>query len=206
MKVSRVEAITDGIIAIAATIMVLEMGVPSTNDWRGLLEVRHTFLTYLISFLMIYIVWSMHHDLFQQAKTMSRRTFLVNGIWTFFLTLVPFTTAWVGSAPEAFLPEFIYPLCLLLWSASFQWLEYQMRKDNPGLKRIKSLKLSGRLMMYGSSILCMGLACIMPILSINVIGGFTVIMFLWAFFDGGTRKEKREEQEAAGAADEQPEE
>ena len=67
MNKSRVEAITDGIVAIAATIMVLELGIPSANDWSGLLEIRHTFLAYVISFKMIYIVWAMHHDLFKKA-------------------------------------------------------------------------------------------------------------------------------------------
>lgn len=98
---SRLEAITDGIIAIAATIMVLELHTPVTNDWAGLLEERTTLVAYLISFFMIYIVWRMHHDLFRAAEAISRRAFLYNGIWIFFLTLVPFTTGWVGPAPDA---------------------------------------------------------------------------------------------------------
>ena len=92
MNKTRVEAITDGIIAIAATIMVLELGVPTTNDFSGLLELRHTFLAYVISFMMIYIVWSMHHDLFEKAKVVTRQTFMINGVWIFMLTLVPLTT------------------------------------------------------------------------------------------------------------------
>ena len=145
MNKSRVEAITDGIIAIAATIMVLELGLPSTNDWTGLFELMPTFIAYLISFMMIYIVWSMHHDLFKKAEVISRRTFLINGIWIFMLTLVPFTTAWVGSAMDEVAPEFLYPLNLILWSAAFQWLDYQIRKDNPGAERDSSTKLPTRL-------------------------------------------------------------
>lgn len=184
MNKTRVEAITDGIVAIAATIMVLELGVPSANDWSGFLEIRHTFLAYVISFAMIYIVWSMHHDLFQKAKVITRRTFLVNGIWIFMLTLVPFTTAWVGSAPDAFLPEFLYPLNLLLWSAAFQWLDYQIRKDNPGVPRDTTTALPIRALMYGGYALCMVVAFIKPILSIYVIGASTVVMFVWVFVKG----------------------
>ena len=93
--------------------MVLELGVPSNNDWGDLLELRHTFLAYVISLIMIYIVWSMHHDLFEKAEVITRQTFLINGVWIFMLTLVPLTTKWVGAAPEAALPEF-FPQNLLL--------------------------------------------------------------------------------------------
>ena len=186
MNKSRVEAITDGIVAIAATIMVLELGIPSANDWSGLLEIRHTFLAYVISFAMIYIVWSMHHDLFQKATVISRRTFLINGLWIFLLTLVPFTTAWVGSAPDAFVPELLYPLNLLLWSAAFQWLDWQIRKDNPGVPRDRSTRLPYRLAMYGGYVLCMVIASIKPVLSMYFIGAVTVLLGIRLFTGKGS--------------------
>ncbi|MGN1382487.1 MAG: TMEM175 family protein [Eubacterium sp.] len=183
MVKSRVEAITDGIVAIAATIMVLELGIPSRNDWKGLQELRHTFLAYVISFMMIYTVWAMHHDLFHKAELISRKTFLVNGVWIFMLTLVPFTTAWVGSAPDAVVPEMLYPLNLLLWSIAFQWLDYQIRKDNPEVPRDDSTVLHVRVVLYGGYILSMILAFIKPILSISVIGLLTVVFFIWTFLN-----------------------
>ena len=131
MKISRVEALTDGIIAIAATIMVLELGVPSANNWSGLLELKHTFLSYVSSFFMIYLAWSFHHDLFKQAEVLSKRSFYVNGIWILILTLVPFTTAWVGDAPDASVPEFLYAVDMLLLYLAFQWLEFCVHRDNP---------------------------------------------------------------------------
>lgn len=181
MNKSRVEAITDGIIAIAATIMVLELGLPSTNDLSGLMELRLTFLAYVISFFMIYIVWALHHDLFQKAEIISRRTFMVNGVWIFMLTLVPFTTAWVGSAPDAFLPEFLYPLNMLLWSGAFQWLDFQIRRDNPGVERDATTKFSVRVILYAGYILGMVLAFVKPVLSLYVIGILAVISFIVTF-------------------------
>jgi len=181
MNKSRLEAVTDGIIAIAATIMVLELGVPSTADWSGLLELRHTLLTYVISFVMIYTVWLMHHDLFKKAETISRRTSLINGVWIFMLTLFPFTTAWVGSAPNAAVPEFIYSLNLLLWSMAFHWLDYQIRKDNPGATRDSTTTWSVRFVMYGIYMLCMSLAFVHPILNTYVLGVFTITMLIWFF-------------------------
>ena len=182
MNRNRVETITDGIIAIAATIMVLKLGVPAASDWSGLQEIGHIFLAYVISFFMIYIVWSMHHDLFQKAAVLSRRAFLINGIWIFFLTLVPFTTAWVGEKPYEFLPEFLYPLNLLLWSAAFQWLRHQIRVDNTGIGKDETATPLMRILMYGCYILCMILSFIRPELSIYVIGAFTVVLFIWSFF------------------------
>lgn len=178
---SRVEAISDGIVAIAATIMVLELGLPSRNDWAGLLELRHIFLAYVISFMMIYIVWSMHHDLFKKAEVISRRTFLANGAWLFMLTLVPFTTSWVGSAPDAVVPEFLYPLNLLLWSITFHWLDYRIRKDNPDAERDWSTSLSVRMLMYGGFGICMIIAFIKPVLSVYILGLATLILLVLTF-------------------------
>ena len=188
MNKSRVEAITDGIIAIAATIMVLELGIPATNDLAGLLELRHTFLAYVISFFMIYIVWSMHHDLFKKAEVITRRTFMVNGVWIFVLTLVPFTTAWVGKAPDASWPEFLYGCNLFLWSASFQWLDYQIRKDNPGAERDGTTRLPMRVFMYAVYLLCMVLAFVKPSLCIYLVGVSTILMFIWTFIRGKKRE------------------
>ena len=184
MNKSRVEALTDGIIAIAATIMVLELGIPAANDLSSLLVLRHTFLAYVNSFLMIYIVWSMHHDLFHKAKSLSRRSFLVNGIWVFLLTLVPFTTAWVGSAVDETLPELIYPLNLLLWRLAFQWLDYQIKKDNPDIPREFFASRPAEIFVYAVYIICMALAFVVPRLSIYVIGTLTLAMFTWYFIKG----------------------
>ena len=182
MSKSRVEAITDGIIAIAATIMVLELKIPSVQSWAGLLEIRHTFFAYLSSFFIIYIVWSMHHDLFQKAEVLSRRAFMINGIWIFFLTLVPFTTAWVGSAPGANVSEFFYPLNLLLWSLTFQWLDWQIRKDNPGAVKDSSNRFAFRLFMYVIFGICIILSFIRPPFSLYLIWGATFVMLIWTFF------------------------
>ena len=187
MSKSRLEAITDGIIAIAATIMVLELAIPPTNDLAGLKVIGHTFLAYIISFFMIYIVWSMHHDLFREAEVISKRTFMVNGIWIFILTLVPFTTEWVGTTPYAFLPEFFYALNLLLWNAAFHWLDHQMRKDNPDMSEGDSGNKVTRMVLYIVYILCIILASIKPEWSIYVIGLTTVFIFFLVF-----REKKKE--------------
>ena len=193
MNKGRVEAITDGIIAIAATIMVLELKLPTSNKLDEFISLRHTFIAYVISFVMIYIVWSMHHALFKKAKVISQRTFLVNGFWIFILTLVPFNTAWVGASPDALLPEVVYPINMILWRAAFHWLSYRVMKDNPDAVKDEPVALWKRLFMYAGYLLCIGLAFIKPVFSMYTIAFLTVIMLLWTF-NGDKIKEVKREQ------------
>ena len=177
----RLEAFTDAIVAIAATIMVLELHTPATNDWRGFMGVWPTFLAYIISFAMIYVVWYSHHNLFKKAEIITPRTYLINGLWIFFLTLVPFTTGWVGSAPDAAMPEFVYPLNLFLWSGAFHLLDRQILKDNPEAEKDSSTRLFDRIFMYGGYVLCMILAFIYPALSLYIIGAVSIVMIVRIF-------------------------
>lgn len=188
MNKSRLEAFTDAIVAIAATIMVLELKTPLTNDWQGILEVWPTFLAYVISFIMIYVVWYSHHNLFQKAENITRKTYLINGIWIFFLTMVPFTTGWVGSSPDAMLPEVIYAANLLLWSAAFHLLDYQIRKDNPGTERDSSTRPVDRAIMYIGYSVCIILAFVYSRYSMYLIGIISVVMIIRMFIYKGKRK------------------
>lgn len=181
MNKGRLEAFTDAIAAIAATIMVLELKTPLTNDWRGFAEEWHILLAYIISFAMIYIVWYNHHNLFQKAESITKRTYLLNGLWLFFLTLVPFTTRWVGEASDAALPEFLYPLNLLLWSGAFHLLDRQILRDNTGAVRDSSTRFFDRVFMYAGYVVCMILAFVWPNGSLYLIGIVTIVMIARIF-------------------------
>ena len=178
MNKERLAAFTDAIAAIAATIMVLELGVPSTNDWTGFWAERGIILAYIVSYMMIYLVWYMHHNLFQKAENISVRTFLINGVWLFFLTLVPFTTAWVGNAPEASAPRVLYTLNMFLWALCFQWMDYQIRKDNPDAVRDSSNQLIDRAIMYGGFALCLIFSFVLTKGVVPLIGLICVVMII----------------------------
>lgn len=83
MDKNRIIALTDGIIAIAATIMVLELEVPEELTTASLLGQWPVLLAYIVSFSQIYLAWRSHHNSFQKADVVSVRTFLINGIWLF---------------------------------------------------------------------------------------------------------------------------
>ena len=196
MNKERLIAFTDAIAAIAATIMVLELGVPITNDWAGFWAERNILFAYIVSYMMIYLVWYMHHNLFQKAEFVSTRTFLINGVWLFFLTLVPFTTAWVGNAPEASVPRFVYTLNMLLWALCFQWMDYQIRKDNPGCERDSSNRFADRAIMYGGFALCLILSFVYTQGVIPLIGVISVAMIIRVLVAARKRKTSKNSPES----------
>ena len=138
MNKARLEAFTDAIIAIAATIMVLELQIPKEPTFRGLLGEWQTLLAYVISFVYIYVVWFSHHNIFKKATVITTRTFLYNGVWLFLLTLVPFTTKWVGSETQATSQNSCTPSscwcgvwCLRWWIGKSYGITRMLRRTRP---------------------------------------------------------------------------
>lgn len=182
MNKARLEAFTDAIIAIAATIMVLELEVPKQPTFEGLLEEWQTLLSYIISFIYIYVVWFSHHNIFKKAKTITTRTFLYNGIWLFLLTLVPFTTKWVGSQTEATFPEFLYAFIMLMWSLMFEVMDRQILRDNPTAEKDPTNSRAYRLALYGGFVLAMVVSFFSPLGSLIVMALTSIILILRMFF------------------------
>lgn len=85
----------------------------------------------------------------QKAEVITPRAYLINGLWIFFLTLVPFTSKWIGTYPDQTMPAFAYPLNLMLWSIAFQLLDRQILRDNPSAEKDSSTRLFDRVFMYG---------------------------------------------------------
>jgi uncharacterized membrane protein len=98
MGKARVEAFTDGVIAIIVTIMVLELKVPHGTDAAALLALWPTFVAYAISFITVAIFWVNHHQMFHQARNIDHLVLWANLVWLFFLSLVPFFTAYLGES------------------------------------------------------------------------------------------------------------
>ncbi|GAA2970442.1 TMEM175 family protein [Lentilactobacillus parakefiri] len=178
MNKERLEAFTDAIIAIAATIMVLELQTPKEATIQGLGELWSVFLSYIVSFALIYIVCYSHHNIFEKADYISTKTFLLNGVWLFFLTLAPFTTAWIGKFPNDTLPEFIYALVLLLWSVTFQIMDIQIRHDNPTAQKDRTSLFQFRLVLYGGMVAGMIVSFFVLILTLVITGITTLTMIL----------------------------
>jgi uncharacterized membrane protein len=110
---NRLEAFSDGVIAIIITIMVLELRVPSGSNLAALRPMTPVFLSYLLSFVFIGIYWSNHHHLLQAVEHVNGQVLWANLHLLFWLSLTPFVTAWMGQNHFASLPAALYGVILL---------------------------------------------------------------------------------------------
>lgn len=113
MSKGRVEAFSDGVIAILITIMVLELKVPHGVELSALRPLLPVFLSYLLSFVYIAIYWNNHHHLFQAVRHVHGSALWANTHLLFWLSLVPFATSWMGENHFAGLPVALYGGVLL---------------------------------------------------------------------------------------------
>jgi uncharacterized membrane protein len=123
MNKARLEAFSDGVIAILITIMVLELKVPHGVDLSALRPVLPTFLTYVLSFIYLGIYWTNHHHLLHAAKHINGKILWANLHLLFWLSLIPFVTGWMGQNHFSALPTAIYGVNLLLAASAYTVLQ-----------------------------------------------------------------------------------
>lgn len=119
MTKGRLEAFSDGVIAIIITIMVLEMKPPHDATLAGLKPLLPVFLSYMLSFIFIGIYWNNHHHLLQVVKKVNGNILWANLHLLFWLSLVPFTTAWMGENHLGAWPVALYGVVLLLSGVAY---------------------------------------------------------------------------------------
>lgn len=122
MSKGRLEAFSDGVIAILITIMVLELVAPHGADLAALRPLLPTFLSYILSFIYLGIYWNNHHHLFQVVKQVDGRVLWANLHLLFWLSLVPFVTSWMGENDFSAWPVALYGLVLLLAAVAYFFL------------------------------------------------------------------------------------
>ena len=113
MNKNRLEAFSDGVIAILITIMVLELRIPEGADWHALQPIVPVFITYVLSFVFLGIYWNNHHHLIHMADQMTGGILWANLHLLFWLSLTPFATGWMGRNNFAPLPTAVYGGVLL---------------------------------------------------------------------------------------------
>jgi len=125
MSRNRLEAFSDGVIAILITIMVLELKVPHGGDWDALFERRHEFSAYVLSFVYLGIYWNNHHHMLHTVTRVTGSMLWANLHLLFWLSLVPFTTAWVGENETSSPPAVVYGVVLVC--SAIAWTILQTR-------------------------------------------------------------------------------
>ena len=119
MSKTRLEAFTDGVIAILITIMVLELKVPHGTEWGALRPVLPAFLAYVLSFIFLGIYWNNHHHMLHATERISGRVLWANLHLLFWLSLVPFVTGWMGENLSAAVPTAAYGIVLLMAAVAY---------------------------------------------------------------------------------------
>ena len=119
MSKGRLEAFSDGVIAIIITIMVLELKVPREATLAALVPVAPVFLSYVLSFVFLGIYWSNHHHLLQAVKHVDGRVLWANLHLLFWLSLTPFVTGWMGENNFAARPAALYGVVLLFAAVAY---------------------------------------------------------------------------------------
>ncbi|WP_025730431.1 TMEM175 family protein [Atopobacter phocae] len=137
MKSGRMEAFSDGVLAIIITIMVLELRPPFEVDRESLHHLLGSFVSYALSFMYVGIYWNNHHHLLQMLEFVNGKVLWLNLHWLFWMSLIPFSTAWIGMNPYEKLPTTIYGVVLLLCAISYVLLQHVVMKYQTKSTKLK---------------------------------------------------------------------
>jgi uncharacterized membrane protein len=143
MGKGRIEAFSDGVIAIIITIMVLELKVPHGTELSDLAALWPVFLSYVLSFVNVGIYWNNHHHLFHAAKKVSGPVLWANLHLMFWLSLMPFATAWAGENHFAPMTIAVYALDLMMCAVAYTILQVMLTRANGGAESIMARALGG---------------------------------------------------------------
>ncbi len=130
MKTNRLEAFSDGVLAIIITIMVLELKIPEGNTLESLQPILPTFITYILSFIYLGIYWNNHHHLMHASAMVTGKVLWANLHLLFWLSLLPFATGFMGENHFENIPTAVYGFVLLMASIAWGILFYTLRQNH----------------------------------------------------------------------------
>jgi uncharacterized membrane protein len=136
MGTSRLEAFSDGVIAIIITIMVLELKAPEGHSLPALVPLAPVFLSYVLSFIYVGIYWNNHHHMLHACDEITGGILWANLHLLFWLSLIPFATAWLGENHFSSGPAALYGAILLLSAIAYVILQQQIIKSQEGKRDI----------------------------------------------------------------------
>ena len=178
MSTGRMEAFSDGVIAILITVMVLELPKPHGVTWSALDESLPVLLAYVLSFVYLGIYWNNHHHMLQATQRVSGLILWANLHLLFWLSLVPFTTSWLGENQLATVPAAAYGINLLAAAVAYYALQRAIIRDQ-GVGSVlaaavgRDRKGKASPVMY---VLGIGLAYVSPLLAVVV---YVAVALIW---------------------------
>ena len=179
MGKSRLEAFSDGVLAIIITIMVLELKVPHGADWAVLQKLWPVCVSYILSFVYVGIYWNNHHHMLHATRYVSGLVLWANLHLLFWLSLVPFASGWMGENHFAPLPTALYGVVLLM-SALAYWLlqgALQRSPENALLSQAVGRDVKGKLSMV-LYLLGIVVAMQLPVLAWGIYAAVALMWFV----------------------------
>lgn len=178
MSKGRLEAFSDGVIAIIITIMVLELKVPHGAEWAALRPLAPVFLTYVLSFVFVGIYWNNHHHMLQATERINGAILWANLHLLFWLSLVPFVTGWMGENQFAPAPTALYGVALLAAAIAYRILQSAIIAEHGNKARLgtavgRDLKGVASQALYAVAI---PLALVAPPLSLGI---YVFVALMW---------------------------
>lgn len=178
MNKTRLEAFSDGVLAIIITIMVLEIKIPHGSEWIELRPLIPVFISYLLSFIYVGIYWGNHHHLLHSVKQVSSGIIWANFNLMFWLSLVPFATGWMGENHFAPNTISVYGIVLMLSGISFSILQKAVEKHSRDFDQLKGAYVKVNKKTITSTIgylVSVPLAYVSPIISGVIIVAMAII-------------------------------
>ena len=179
MNRNRLEAFSDGVIAIIITIMVLELRVPHGSEWSDLLKLLPVFEGYLFSFVFIAIYWVNHHHLMHTVHRVNGYILWANIHLLLWLSLIPFATAWMGENNFEGAPVMLYALLLIMCGVAYTILQTviaaDIPEDSPYRISMKNQRIKGIMSLVGYSTAA-AFAWVLPLVSEII---FVLIAIMW---------------------------
>ena len=195
MTKSRLEAFSDGVIAIIITIMVLALPRPSGHDWHTLGKLWPTLLSYVLSFVYVGIYWNNHHHLFQAVRHIGGGVLWHNLHLLFWLSLFPYVTGWAGDSHFAPVPMTCYAFIALMCALAFTMLSRKLQQIDPGNRVLVAAQGAGTKEKF--SILAYVIAIIAPFFGHwgVLVSGLCLITVALVWLIPVTRIERQMQQE-----------
>lgn len=195
MNTNRLEAFSDGVLAIIITIMVLEIKIPTGSGWSELKHLIPVFMSYLLSFLYIGIYWGNHHHLLHSLKQVSSGIILSNLNLLFWLSLIPFATGWMGQNQFAPNTVALYGTILLISGLAFYVLLKMVERNSHDIEELrKAFKILNKKGISST----IGYLISIPLAFINpVIPGiiFVILTIMWLIPDKNIEKALKSENQ-----------
>jgi uncharacterized membrane protein len=172
---SRLEAISDGVIAVIITIMVLELKVPGLDGLAGLRAVLPTIFLYLLTFVQIGIYWVNHHYLLDEAETVTHGILWANLVFLFFLSLFPFATDWIGVKGLSSFTTALYAVVSIFPGLAYMGIWILIRRQSAAPAHASWGKQIASVSLYLAAV---PVAYVRPWASLTLIGIVSVIWLL----------------------------